>query len=93
LHTELRGADVQVIADQVQEGLVANELARAINGVAVPGRAFLRNKTYRVRKVAGSLRVSGLITWPHDDADLSNIRRKGLFDEDTENGFLNPVVD
>jgi hypothetical protein len=82
-----------VVADQVQEGLVANELSRAVDGVTVSPRALLRNETHRASQVTGGLRVPGLIPWPHHDTNFSNIRGEGLLDEDAENGLFNSIVD
>ncbi len=58
-----------------------------------PRGLVLRNEPHRAREVAGGLGVARLVTGPHHDADLPDIRREGLLDQDAENGFLHSVVD
>jgi hypothetical protein len=82
-----------MVPNQVQERLVANKLSRAVDGVAVASRACLWNKPHGASQASGSLCVSSLITGPHHDTNLPDVCGEGLLDEDTEHGFLNPVVD
>jgi hypothetical protein len=82
-----------MVPDQVQERLVANELSRAVNGVAVSSRALLWNEPHCTCQASGGLCVSGLIAGPHHDTNFANVRGERLLDEDAENGLFNSIVD
>jgi hypothetical protein len=82
-----------MVPDQVQERLVANELSRAVDSVAVPSRALLRNEPHGACQASGGLCVSSLIAGPHHDTNFPNVRGEGLLDEDAENGLFNSIVD
>ena len=88
----LTGADVEVIADHVQEGVATHEGAGAMDGVTVSERAGLGHETDRAGVAAGGLRVSGFIARPDHHADLLDARGEGLFDEDAEDGLLAAVA-
>jgi hypothetical protein len=82
-----------MVAHQVQERFVANELSRAIDGVPVSSRPILWDKPYRACQASGGLCVPSLIAGPHHDTNLPNVRAEGLLDENAKDGFLGSIVD
>jgi hypothetical protein len=83
-----------VISHHVQEGLIAHEFARTVNGVAVSPRwLLLGHESHRSAQIASGLRVAVFVAGPDHDADLANIRAEGLFDQDAQNGFFRSVLD
>jgi hypothetical protein len=72
-----------VVSDHVQEGLIADEVSRAVEGVAVSARPRLRDEAYSAGVIAGGLCVACLVTGPDNDTNLPNIRSEGLLDQDT----------
>ena len=77
-----------MIAHQVQEGVAAGELARAINGVPISQRLRLRDEPHASGAFAGRLRVARLIARPDHHADLLHLGRQGLLDQNPEDRFL-----
>jgi hypothetical protein len=83
-----------VISHHVQEGLLTHKFARTVKGVAVSPRwLLLGQESHRAGQVAGGLRVASLVAGPDHDADLADIRGKGLVEQDTQDGLFHSVMD
>jgi hypothetical protein len=52
--------------------------------VAIPKRFLLFDEMQPRSRVGGSVRISLLITWAHNYADVIDTRRENLFDNDPE---------
>src|SRR5690606_35783902 len=93
LRTSLIGAaHVKMIADEVQEGVVTDEIARAVDGMAVTPRIVLVRKPEACRMIACDTSVGELVAGSHDDADLVDPGAKHLVEDDAEHGLLPPVT-
>jgi len=77
-------AYVEVIADQVQEGLPINEGARAVHGVAMAERAFLRHEGEAAGVIAHGGRVGPLVSGGDDNTDLLDPGAQCLLHDNTE---------
>jgi hypothetical protein len=83
-----------VISHHVQEGFLTHKFPGTVQGVAVsPRRVLLGDESHRAGKVSRGLGVTGLVAGPDHDANLANIPREGLFNQNAQNGFFRTVVD
>ena len=81
-----------MVAHHVEEGIGAGEFAGAEDGVAVALRLGLGNEAHRGRVAARGVGVAGLVAGPDDHADLFDVGREGLLDQDAEDGLFLPVA-
>ncbi len=81
-----------MIADHVEEGIGAREVAGAEDGVAVARRRGLGDEAHTVGVAAGGVCVARLLTGEDDDADLLDVGGERLLDEDAEDGLLLAVT-
>ena len=81
-----------MIADQVQERVLADEVAGAQNGVAVAQRFGLRDEAEAAGMVARHARVGDLVAGRNDDGDLFDAGAQGFFDDDAEDGLFDPIA-
>ena len=88
----MAAADVEVVADQVQEGLAADELAGAVDGVAIAERLGLRDERQAAGVLAGGVGVGGLVARADHDADFLDAGAQHFFDDDGEDGFFHAVA-
>ena len=84
--------DPEMIADQVEKGVLADELAGAVDRMGVTERLGLGHEGEARRVVAGDVRVFGFVTRKNDDADLLDARAAGFGDLDGQDGFLGSVA-
>ncbi len=89
--TSLLTAHVDVISDQKQEWVSANEIPPARHRVGVPPRLSLFDKVETPRMNTGCSRIGGLIAGVNHDADLIDPSRQRLFNDDGKGG-LGPAV-
>jgi hypothetical protein len=81
-----------MIADEVQERLVADVVASAPQGVPVAARLMLRDETQHIAMLGNGLRVQLLVAGRDDDADLLDARAEDLPNEDGEDGPANAIA-
>jgi hypothetical protein len=62
--------DVEVVADEEEEGLALREIASAQHGMAVAARRLLGDEMEPAGQVARSQAIGGFIAGPDDEADL-----------------------
>ena len=72
----------------MEERVVADEVAGAMDGVAVAERLGLTDEADFAGLESGGLGVGGFVARAYDDADLLDSGGDGLFDEDSQDGFL-----
>jgi hypothetical protein len=82
--------DVQVIADQVEERVIADEVAAAEHRVAVAARLRLRHEPHPGAERTAGLAVRGLVARADDDAELLDPGAGGLLEDDAERGLVSP---
>ncbi len=88
----LAGADVDMVADHVQKGVAAHEVAGAVDGVAVAERLLLGDESDRAGVAASGLDEAALIAGPHHYADFFHLGGQGLLDENAEHRLLAAIA-
>jgi hypothetical protein len=78
----LAAADVNVVADQMQNRLSGGKMARAVNGVTIAQRFRLVYKMEPAGVIARLGDISVFISGPDDDTQLLDAGAEHLFDED-----------
>ena len=81
-----------MIADQVQEGVLADEIAGAQDGMAVAQGLGLRDEAQAAGMIAGHARVGHFVAGRDDDGDLFDAGAQGLFDDDAKHGFFDAIA-
>jgi len=93
LRAALRGAaDIKVVADQMQERILLDEVAGAQHGVAVAQRFRLRNQAQAPGVIARHTRVRRFVSGRNDDANFFDARAQGLFDNDAQHRLFNAIA-
>ena len=86
------GAEVEVVADHVQERRVAHERARAQQGVAVAARLALFDALQAAGMGARGLAVGGFVAGADDHGQRFDPRGQRLLDDDLERRFLHAIA-
>jgi hypothetical protein len=81
-----------MIADQVEKGVLGDEVAGAVDRVGVAEGLGLGDEGEARRVVAGDFRILGFVARKNDDADLLDARAAGFGDLDGQDGFLGSVA-
>src|ERR1022692_4471381 len=81
-----------MIADQVQEGVLPDEVAGAQNGVAVAQRFGLGDEAEAAGMIAGYPRVRCLVAWRNDNSDFVDTGAQGFFDYDAEDRLFDAIA-
>ncbi len=84
--------DVEVIADEVQEGLAVDEGARAEHGVTVTEGLLLLHEGQPAAVLARRGGVGRLVARADDDADLFDAGAQRLLDDDAEDRLFRAVA-
>jgi len=84
-------ADVQMVADEMEERLAANEIAGAPDGVAVAARLVLLNEADASGVITGNLRIDIGVAGTDDNADLLDLGLNDLLEEDSQHAALSSV--
>ena len=85
-------AHIEVVADQVQEGVTADKLLRAGNGMAVPQRFGLLHKVNLAGVDPRYLGIGLFVPRPHYHPDLVDPCRQNLLDQNREHRLLGAVT-
>ena len=85
-------SDVDVIADEMEEGLAAYELARAEDGMRVAARVALGDKGEANGIFGDKFGVGLFISGPHDDANVIDAGARGFANDQAEDGALDPLL-
>ena len=80
-----------MIADEMEEGLVAGEITGTEQGLPVTARLKLLHKVKLAGHIAGRLGVGLAIAGDDHQADLFNARADGLLDDDPQGRFARAV--
>ena len=84
--------DVEVVADEEQEGIVFGEIVSAQHGMTIAARRFLGDEMEPAGQVARAQAVGGFIAGPDDEADLVNAGFEDFLGQDAEGGFFDAVA-
>jgi hypothetical protein len=85
-------ANIKVVADQMEEGVVAYEIARAEDGVPIAEGLGLGNEAEASGVVARDARVRRFVAGADYDGDLFDAGAQGFFDDDAEDWFFNAIA-
>ena len=88
----LRAAEVEMIADEEQERILAHELPAAMHRVTVAERRGLFDELDALGVRAGGRGVGGLIAGADDGANLLHARLEDFLDDDLERGLGDAVA-
>lgn len=84
--------DIEVVADEVQEGVAGGEIAGAEDGIAVAAGFGLGDEAQASRQGACGAGVGGLIAGRDDQTDFFNAGANNLAKDDGEDGFFGAVT-
>ncbi len=83
---------VEMIADEVKERILLDEIAGAINGVAIAERLRLLSETDGSGAGASGLGVGGFVSGRDDHANFVDLRGERLFHDDAQDGFFDAIA-
>lgn len=82
------GLDEEVVADEVEEGILGSEGVGGIDGVTVAAGVRLGEEAEMREVGAGGFGVTGFVAGPDDDADFFDAGGEDLLKQDGEDGAL-----
>ena len=84
--------NIQVVAHQMQERVLPDEVPGAVDRVRVAAWLGLMDKPNSSGVIANHLLEGDLVTRTDNDANLLHVRAQNLFEDDAQDGLLNPVL-
>jgi hypothetical protein len=81
-----------VIADEMEEGLIADEVARAEYGMRITAGIVLGDEGKANRIFGNKFRVRFLIAGPYDDADVVDAGAGGFANHEAEDRALHTLL-
>jgi hypothetical protein len=77
-----------MVSHKVQERLIARELVRAQDGMAIAQWLALSEEAHMPAQAPRSIRIAVFVAGPNHHTDLFDVGKQRLFDQDAEDGLL-----
>ena len=85
-------AEVKMVADQMEKGIIGDELARAVERVPVSQGRGLFHETEAIAPASGGGEIDFPIPRTNHNADFLGAGAQGFFDDDLQGGFLDAIA-